>query len=887
MTHRSALALFGLSTLLFTACGGSSSGGSGSNMDLVQMSNGFGVMVPYQVHKPDALGNPTNTIVSIRSLADLANNVTPANPVVAATQLPLTALLPNGDAGNQFIFLQFTSDIDIDTVLSKSPSGQANSGLTTNIAVIAVDPTTNTTSLVRGRGFVGGQTYSTKLDPASDPQAPSLLKEPWVKLDNTGKPIANAAIPPILPSLVPPGSGFPGTESTIAFNGADILVKNSTFVFVADTDGDLATHETFPANRQLRIQATTAVRSTKGRQLIRSALGSTTVGPDTIKPEVAQTPSPNSHPDTFPSLGATGVDPLTKIVVRYTEPVQPLSVGSLPTGLVPTTSPAISLTFGPTTQVVTVPFSILPLSIYDFSTWELTPAFNFPGSGPTTLNCGAFNTVTIAFNNNQVQDLPTNLNSTPAQTSFDTGEGPGLINAPVTPDVIYAIRDGGQTPGISVIDLNGFGQSTGNPLFDPIQIISGNTHFPYNPNLIQGAQLRPPLAPGSCTVDGGSAGVFTLSKDSSLNDLLLRAPVVTTVGDMAIGWPLDVVFNNGQEASGCQAGGGNICAIRGRKSISGAFGSQNAQGTIVPANVPGLPAQGNAVYSQGGGNLVSWAPSPNPPPLVFPPLCIAPFIGGAEPTSFEVIQPPPPASANGLGLVNLLTPGDPFGVPASNTRPSGLLAKQQNGWMEGPSPIRPLNVCVDYMMRQQIGHFLYVIDQARREIVVLNSNRFTVLDRIAVADPTELAMAPNLDFLAVTSRGSDSVTFIDIQPSSSTFHQIVKVLQVGHGPQGIAWDPGNEDILVCNEFASTVSVIGVASLAVRKTVSSQLNHPFDIAIQQRNLNFGFFRNVYNAFILNRGGDLAIFESGPNGVNGWATTTSSASLRSRLRIPSAS
>ena len=56
MTHWSALAACGLSTLLFTACGGGSGGGgAGGTMDLVQMSNGFGVMVPYQVHKPDAL----------------------------------------------------------------------------------------------------------------------------------------------------------------------------------------------------------------------------------------------------------------------------------------------------------------------------------------------------------------------------------------------------------------------------------------------------------------------------------------------------------------------------------------------------------------------------------------------------------------------------------------------------------------------------------------------------------------------------------------------------------------------------------------------------------------------------------------------------------------
>lgn len=864
MIQRSALAFCGLSTLFLAACGGSGAGGSGSSMDLIQMSNGFGVMVPYQVHKPDALGNPTNEIISIRKLSDLADNVRPSNPLIAPTELPTTTILPNGDPGNQFIFLEFSADLDIDTVLSKSPAGQANSGLTTNIAVIAVDPSTNTTSLVRGRGFVGGKTYSTTV--VGNP--PQLQLEQWVSADSTGKPIANTAIPPLAGSSVAPGVGFPGTESTVAFNGADVLLKNSTFVFIPDADGDLATHETFPANRQIRVQATTAVRSKSGRAFARPALGSTTVGADTIRPEVAQTPSPNSHPDTIPALGDTGVDPLTNVLVRYTEPVQPLSVGNLPSAQVPVTSPAISLTFGPTTQVVTVPFSILPVSIYDFSTWELTPAFNFPGSGPATFGCGTFNTVTIAFNSNQVQDLPGNLNGTAAQTSFETGEGPGLINAPVTPDAIYAIRAGGQIQGVSVIDLNGFGQSTGNPTFNSNQMIQGNTNFPNNPNLIQGSILRPPLAPGSCTVDGGSSGVFTLTKDSSLNDLLLRSPVVTTVGDMAIGWPLDVVFNNGQEASGCQAGGGNLCAIRGRKSISAAFGSQSAQSTIVPSNVPNLPGVGLAVFSLGGGNLVSWAPHPNPPPLVFPPLCISPFIGGQEPTSFEIIQPPPPASINGLGRSNLLTPGDPFGVPISNTRPSGLLAKQQNGWFEGPSPVRPLEQCVDYMMRQQVGHFLYVIDQARREIVVLNSNRFTVLDRIAVADPTEFAMAPNLDFLAVTSRDSDSVTFIDIQPASSTFHQVVKVLEVGHGPQGIAWDPGNEDIMVCNELDSTVSIIGVASLAIRKTVSSQLSRPFDVAIQQRNVNFGFFRNVYNAFILNRDGALAVFESGPNGVNGW-------------------
>ena len=346
-------------------------------------------------------------------------------------------------------------------MLSKSPSGQSSSGLTTNIAVIAVDPATNTSSLVRGRGFVGGKTYSSNL--VGSP--PALVLESWVVAGTNGNPTANTSIPPISPSTVPPGIGFPGTESTTTFNGADVLLKPSTFVFVADTDGDLSTHETFPVGRQIRVEATTAVRSTSGRPLIHPALGSTTVGPDTISPEVRQTASPNSHPDTSPALGDTGVDTLTKIVVHYTEPVQPLSVGNLPSGLIPVPSPAIAITFGPNTQVVTVPFSILPVSIYDFSAWELTPAFNFPGSGPVAFNCGTFSTVTVDFNANQVLDLRANANSTPAQTSFETGEGPGLVNAPVTPDVIYCVRGGGETPGISVLDLNGFGQSTGNPTF--------------------------------------------------------------------------------------------------------------------------------------------------------------------------------------------------------------------------------------------------------------------------------------------------------------------------------------------------------------------------------------------------------------------------------------
>ncbi|HVS08997.1 MAG TPA: hypothetical protein VMS76_03915, partial [Planctomycetota bacterium] len=387
--------------------------------------------------------------------------------------------------------------------------------------------------------------------------------------------------------------------------------------------------------------------------------------------------------------------------------------------------------------------------------------------------------------------------------------------------------------GISVIDLNGFGQGTGDPTFDftYTSFPKGNTNFPNNPNVkLQGTSVFPPLFPGTCTVDGGSQGVFTLTRDSSLATLLLGPPLVTTVGDMMIGHSLDLVFNNAQSPAGCQSGGGNVCALTGLKV-------------------------------QEGGNAVSLAPHPNPPPLTFPPLCIQPFIGVQEPTSVYTMT--------ALALTNLLQPGNPLGNPLQGVPPSGILAASQNAFFVGPDrPGTPLNACLTYQYRQQIGHFLYLVDRARREVVVINSNRFTVLERISLPDPVDLAMGPNLDFLAVSNQKAGAVSIVDIDPSSGTFHQVLKTVPVGQGPRGIAWDPGNEDILVCNELDDTLSVISAKSLQVRKVAKAHLDRPFDVCITQRQYGFGYNRNVYFGWILNRNGDLTLFESGPNGINGW-------------------
>ncbi|MFM7281780.1 MAG: hypothetical protein ACKO32_08380, partial [Planctomycetia bacterium] len=67
---------------------------------------------------------------------------------------------------------------------------------------------------------------------------------------------------------------------------------------------------------------------------------------------------------------------------------------------------------------------------------------------------------------------------------------------------------------------------------------------------------------------------------------------------------------------------------------------------------------------------------------------------------------------------------------------------------------------------------------------------------------------------------------------------------------------------------STVTIISGTALTVRKVISSQLNEPFEVAITPRQLCWGFVRQVYFAYILNRNGRVAIYESGPNTVNGW-------------------
>jgi hypothetical protein len=273
------------------------------------------------------------------------------------------------------------------------------------------------------------------------------------------------------------------------------------------------------------------------------------------------------------------------------------------------------------------------------------------------------------------------------------------------------------------------------------------------------------------------------------------------------------------------------------------------------------------------GNPISWAPHPNPPPLVPGKPCGGMRVDALEPTSVDSTM---------QGFVNLLAPGDYQGDPSIGFPPTGLLSLEQNAFFVGPSGDVP---CADYMLRQHVGHFLYVIDRAHGELVILNSNRMLVLGRITLPDPTEMAMSPNLRHLAVTNRAAGTVSFIDIDPRSATFHTVVQNSQVGVAPRGIAWDPGNEDILVCNEGDGSVSILSGFSLDVRRVIPG-FDRPFAVAVTPRQDRFGTTRNVYFAYVLDRAGRVSLIESGPNGPNGWGFDDVVLQTPFRFRAPQA-
>ena len=128
-------------------------------------------------------------------------------------------------------------------------------------------------------------------------------------------------------------------------------------------------------------------------------------------------------------------------------------------------------------------------------------------------------------------------------------------------------------------------------------------------------------------------------------------------------------------------------------------------------------------------------------------------------------------------------------------------------------------------------------------------------------------MGPNLDFLAVSNQDADVRSASSTSdPTSSNFHKRGQDHATwAEGPRGIAWDPGNEDILVCNEQREhRLHHLGLRLSTCARSCKSNLNqsvrrdrHPAAVRTSASSAT------VYFAWILNRNGDLStLIESGP-------------------------
>ncbi|MEE9128012.1 MAG: hypothetical protein V3U11_12815, partial [Planctomycetota bacterium] len=262
----------------------------------------------------------------------------------------------------------------------------------------------------------------------------------------------------------------------------------------------------------------------------------------------------------------------------------------------------------------------------------------------------------------------------------------------------------------------------------------------------------------------------------------------------------------------------------------------------------------------GRGNGFTLTPHPNPPKLVFPPPNPGQAIFGEEPTATPI-----PNGGCVLQPINFLVSGNPFATNGPGL--FGHFIDIFNGPAPPPaSPPPPTPPCA-FAVRQQIGHFLYILDADNDQILIVNSNRLTVLDSIRLRDPVNMAMSVNVRTLAVTNFSSASVSWIDIDPTSKTFHQVVGETRTQPGPGNIAWQGDGEDVLVVHPLGNRLTIITANDQQVRKTITGFLNQPLAVTTTERFLGFGAATSVYYAYILNRNGTVTVYESGPDGVNG--------------------
>ncbi|MFG0316017.1 MAG: YncE family protein, partial [Planctomycetota bacterium JB042] len=590
--------------------------------------------------------------------------------------------------------------------------------------------------------------------------------------------------------------------------------------------------------------------------------------------------------------GLEVVESFTRYVVRYTEPVVPESVGisaaqvadhlassagsQVPmvfngnTALSPNPEyvpvplyPNFTLTGSPNgVASFAIPFDVRPVNPNNLSEYVVKPLVDLPGDLTVTLT-----SLAISTNVNPTADAAVPMLGTAALSLYDvafddasaaasaafrTSGGRAWTNAPVAPQALYFAPLSGSGAGVVNLDGNGF--ETNDPdierivlctnaaqMFCPTWLLGCHKNvfgdpsaanpigLGGNPATLGGPTPVPGVNEGSTgsTANGGSsfglypAGFETVVRNSKGKSRLVKSPVVGSVGDIQVGDFLDKRFFDSSNP--------HLAASR----------SSFVTGTTL------------------GSNSISDPPVPNPPPLRvpvgLPPLDIV----------FDQQKLKKPAVVLEGDEVWPASGGRVLMVPSFDGSADRLPTFGQNG-----PAFQSFSAPTPYATRQQVGNFLYLTDRDQGVVQIVNSNTFTVIDTIETPDPEGLGLSPDLRFLYVSNFGDDSMSVVDSNPLSPTFHQELNRVKVGAGPISVSVQPEHEDVFVTNYHGDSISIFDPTSQSIRKTLKGGLDRPRDVVLTPRHTNTGFFSGVYYGFVLNEGGrNVPIYESGPSGATG--------------------
>jgi YVTN family beta-propeller protein len=722
--------------------------------------------------------------------------------------------------------------------------------------------------------------------------------------------------------------GFPHDVQS----GVDRNTLPNAFVYVANVDYDLSTPAAFgyaiDAVTQKRTEVTAATIDTV-RITVAEVNGFSFdavwtihigVAKDSFAPLIVRAASEVKNPlqPTDPDSAAV----TSSFIVEFSKPVIPRSVGSsalldrsgnpydgnMPRAPIAPPLPSCAIVATTTSSVGTlfVPFDCEPMNTNNLAAYRLKPLIDLPPNTSVDLVVRAITNNTGANTKRSPTDLSGNFydgqdtdgdrigNSADFTHTFHVGPGGGVVNIPVSPEVMYWLPGGGD--GIGAIDLNGHGFTTNTPgaNFDRPDLASIVTMLPFldnnmPPNLIHGNGLNLtagialtgspgntgfpydgylyPIGTGGFAYGSGttkgwlgfptdtgnsgtlvpginemSSGFETLCRDST-GDTILTGREFGRVGniqDMIVGEFLDLAYFDSESLK-----------------------TNDALHVTIFDSPP--PHRRTA-----RGNTIADPPTPNPPPTRYwaglPPIAVVldqenPL---ESPLLIEGEEVFVGTKSRSLGYVQLIP---------NEVNPGSFDQTYFPHIMVGPAA-QSATGTFTYSSRQVIGNYLYATDNTSSELQILNSNTMRVIKSIPLPDPSGLAIAPDLKRVFVSNFRDNTVSVINSDPFGPSFHQEVARVNVGEGPRAIAVQPDNEDVFCCNFLGNTISVISTKNLVVRKSLDALVSQPFDVelterqAIVQTGVNFGWACGIYFGYMSNFGGNsVTVFESGPDGPQG--------------------